>query len=296
VLVLALSLLAAPLVAACAGPEGDDSGKVRVLTSIALLADFVRQVGGDRVVVDTLVPAGADPHTFQPAPRDVRKITQARAIFINGTGLEGGLVDTVEQNRQKDATTVVLSEGLQALRTAGGKEPGTTEDNPHFWLDVRHAMTYVQRIRDGLIAVDPDGAGTYRSNADAYLRQLAELDREVEAAVATIPAQRRKLVTFHDAFPYFAQRYGLQIVAVVIRSPGREASAQEVADLTREIRNSGVPSVYKEPQFNARILELAARDAGVQVRSLYSDSFSGDVTNYVELMRYNARQVSEGLK
>jgi zinc/manganese transport system substrate-binding protein/manganese/iron transport system substrate-binding protein len=292
---LALATVFAVLSVACRG-TGSDDGKLHVLTSLALFGDFVQQVGGDRIVVDSLVPVAADPHTFQPSPRDVRKITQAKLIVLNGTALEGAMADTIEKNTPKQAHTVVLSEGLQTIETESDEEPGTYEDNPHFWLNARYAMIYVERIRDGLTAIDPHGAETYRQNADRYLQQLADLDREVETAMTSIPSQRRKLITFHDAYPYFAQRYGLEIVAVAIRSPGREASAQEVAELTREIQRYSVPTVYKEPQFNARILELAARDAGVQVRSLYSDAFSNEVHSYLDIMRYNARQLVEGLK
>lgn len=280
----------------CRSSAGGESGKIRVLTSIELFSDFVKQVGGDRVQVEALVPATADPHTFQPSPRDVRKISQAQLIVLNGAGLEASMIDTIKANLAKETQIVVLSEGLRAIQTESDEEPGKQEDNPHFWLNVRYAMTYAERIRDALAAVDPEGAEIYRQNADRYLQQLAELDREVAAAIATIPPERRKLVTFHDAFPYLAERYGLEIVAVAIRSPGREASAQEIAELAREIRRHNVPTVYKEPQFNARLLELAARDAGVQVRNLYSDAFSKEVSSYIDLMRYNARQLAEGLQ
>lgn len=282
---------------ACGETSGDTQhDKLRVLTSIALFSDFVRQVGGDRVEVEALVPGMADPHTFQPSPRDVRKIQQAQIIVLNGTGFERVLQDTIERNRSRQTPILVLSEGLRAIQTESEEEPSVRVDNPHFWLNPRYAIVYVERIRDGLSTLDPQGAEIYAQNAAHYREQLMDLDREIEAAIATIPRERRKLVTFHDAFPYLAERYGLEIVAVVIRSPGREASAQEVAELSRELRRHNIPTVYKEPQFNARILELAAKDAGVQVRMLYSDALSPEVNSYSALMRYNAQQLVEGLR
>jgi ABC-type Zn uptake system ZnuABC Zn-binding protein ZnuA len=171
----------------------------------------------------------------------------------------------------------------------------TLEDNPHLWLNVQNGITYVERIRDALITVDPAGADVYRANADAYLAELRTLDQEVATAVESIPPERRKLVTFHDAYPYLAQRYGLQIVGFVVESPGKEPSAQDVANLTQAIEDEGVPAVFTEPQFSARILELAADDAGVQVCSLYSDAFSDDVQSYVDLMRFNAAELTRCL-
>jgi zinc/manganese transport system substrate-binding protein/manganese/iron transport system substrate-binding protein len=171
----------------------------------------------------------------------------------------------------------------------------TLEDNPHLWLDVQNGMTYVERIRDALITVDPAGADVYRANADSYLAELRTLDEEVAAAVESIPPERRKLVTFHDAYPYLAQGYGLEIVAAVVESPGQEPSAQDVADLTQAIEDEAVPAVFTEPQFSARILDLAADDASVDVCVLYSDALTDDVASYVDLMRFNARELARCL-
>ena len=157
------------------------------------------------------------------------------------------------------------------------------------------AARYVERIRDALIEQDPEGRDAYEANTAAYLRELDELDREVEAAVESIPAENRALVTFHDAFPYLASRYGLEIVAVVVPSPGQEPSAQDVAELVEILQSRGVPAVFKEPQFNATVLELAADDAGVRVLDLLSDAYTDGVGSYIELMRFNLRQLQEGL-
>lgn len=289
---LVVAALAA-LAAACGGGGGgaptSGDGQVRVVTSLAVFADLVRQVGGERVQVTALLPPGADPHTYQLPPNRVAAIVQADAVFINGLGLEASIEDVLANNAQ--GRLLRLAEGLPALEVGEGGAEGRRLANPHLWLDVRNAMRYVERIRDELSRLDPEGADLYRGNAQRYLAELAGLDEEIAAMVASIPPQRRKLVVFHDAFPYFARRYGLTLVGFVIESPGREPSAREVADLVAAIGREGVPALFREPQFNARILELAAKDAGVAVGVLYSDAWGGDVNSYAEMMRFNAQQL-----
>jgi ABC-type Zn uptake system ZnuABC Zn-binding protein ZnuA len=281
-----LGLALALLVAACGDGRGagDTGGKVRVVTTLGIFADFARNVGGDRVEVTALLPPGADPHTYELAPAQVADITRADVIFVNGLEFEEAALDAIERNAPADSPIVTLSEGLHPL-----------DGNPHFWLDVTYAMRYVERIRDTLVGIDTEGAATYRRGAAQYLATLEALDREFAEAVARIPPDHRKLVTFHDAFRYLAERYGLDVVAFVVAAPGREPSASDVADLAIKLREQGIPCVFKEPQFNARILELAARDAGVEVRELYSDALSSEVPTYVDMMRFNMRQLEAGL-
>jgi ABC-type Zn uptake system ZnuABC Zn-binding protein ZnuA len=267
---------------ACGGQQGDGTGRLSVVTSLELFADFVRQVGGADVEVTALLPSGADPHTFELAPARVADLAHADLVFMNGLGLEGRLRGVIETNA--GGPVVELAAGLP-----------TIDDNPHLWLDPQLAARYVERVRDALIEHDPTHRDTYTANAQAYLDRLAQLDVEFADAIASIPPERRKLVTFHDAFPYLAQRYGLEVVAVVVPSPGQEPSAQQVAALARAIQDEGVPAVYKEPQFNASVLELAARDAGVRVLDLLSDAYIEGVDSYLGLMQFNLRQLQEGL-
>lgn len=281
-----------------AGPStGEET--VEVVTSINVFADFVRQVGGDRVSVTPLLPSGADPHTFEPSPRDAQTINAADLIVLNGLGLEASLEQVINNSRNPDSLVLVLSDGLTPIEAEHSEEgegqasehEHEHDSNPHLWLDVRYAMTYVERIRDALIQVDPRNADRYRQNTEAYLRELDALDREIAEQIAMIPPERRKLVVFHDSFPYFAERYGLEIVGFVVKSPGREPSAQEVAELAQRMRDEGVPAVFREPQISARVLELAAADARVRLGVLYSDSLAEGITTYVEMMRANARQL-----
>jgi ABC-type Zn uptake system ZnuABC Zn-binding protein ZnuA len=281
----AVALLASVLLAACQ-EEKEEGGapKVKVVASLAIFADFVRQVGGDRVDVSTLIPAGADPHTYDPPPGRVVRLTEADLVIVNGLGLEAPLEDVVEENTPSSTPIIELAQGLSVVTN-------DESANPHLWLDVQNGIDYVERIRDALVQIDPAGADAYRSNADSYLAELRTLDQEVAAAIDSIPSDRRKLVTLHDSFPYLAQRYGLQVVGVVVASPGKEPSAKDVADLVEAIASEDVPAVFKEPQFNARILELAADDAGVEVCTLYSDALDKKVDTYVKLMRFNAKEL-----
>lgn len=285
-LLLIGSLLAiAALAAACDGKQGPASSKAgpKVITSIELFADLIRPVAGDRADVVALVPAGADPHTYEPVPSKIADISEADLVLINGLGFEETLMDVIENNVRSGAPVIEMSAGLPVLQ---GDQQAT--GNPHLWLNVRNAVHYVEVARDALIQVDPDGQAVYDANAQPYLAQLEGLDGQVQQSADSIPAERRKLVTFHDAFPYLAERYGLDLVGVVVRSPGQEPSAGEVADLARKIEDQNVPAVFKEPQFSARVLDLAAEDAGVEVCTLYSDAFGDGVDSYVKLMQFNA--------
>jgi len=287
-ILIGLLLATAGLAAACGGKGKQSPPKAgpKVVTSIELFADLIRHVGGDRAQVTALVPAGADPHTYEPVPSKVVDVSKADLVLINGVGLEETLMDVIKNNVRSGVPVIEMSAGLPVLE-AGDQGTG----NPHLWLNVRNAMHYVEAARDALIQVDPQGEAEYGANAQKYLAELEDLERQVEQSIASIPAERRKLVTFHDAFPYLAERYGLELVGVVIRSPGQEPSAGEVADLTTTIRAENVPAVFKEPQFNARVLELAAKDAGVQVCSLYSDAFGDGVDSYVKLMQFDASEL-----
>jgi manganese/iron transport system substrate-binding protein len=303
------------LAAACGGNDEGKSatvsgaGPVRVATSISVLADMVRQVGGDRVTVISLIPPGADAHTFQPAPKDVKKLGDVRAVFVNGAHLEESLDGVLSNNVPRSAKTVTLSEGIEAIdfeqEPVGAASKSSDDDehddeeeggNPHFWLDVQNAKRYVQRIRDTLIEVDAEGRAAYTANSERYLKELDETDAYVRSQIDTIPKEQRKLVTFHDAFPYFAKAYGLELTGYVVRSPGREPSAQEIKTLSDTLRRQSVRAVFKEPQLNARLLERAAKDAGVKVESLYSDALTKEITSYVQMMRVNADTVARGLR
>jgi zinc/manganese transport system substrate-binding protein/manganese/iron transport system substrate-binding protein len=295
-----------------AQPAATPSGqRVVVVTSLPLFATMVEAVGGDLVAVSAVLPPGTDPHTYQPAPRDVAKLAQAALVVYNGGDLDPWMERQLEAVGSR-ARIVVLSEGLEpppgveAEHEHEHEHEGTPEAekhghdhehgvNPHFWLDPDFGIVYVERIAEALAEVDPAHAETYRANAERYSQEIRAFDEWAKGQIATIPPERRKLVTFHDAFPYFAAHYGLELVGVVILSPGREPSPQEVAQLVERIRQEGVPAIFVEPQFNPKLAQTIAQEAGVQVLELYSDAAPAGL-DYLGMMRQNVTNVVEGLR
>lgn len=305
-----LALIAAASLVACNGtatPAPRDTstatapaaaGEIRVVVSLPVFVSLAEAVGGDRVQVSSIVPAGTDPHTYQPTPRDAQALAEAKVIFVNGLGLEGWLGDLIA-SAGSGARVVELAEGLQAIQDEPGQatpEPEHVHEagNPHLWLDPDYAIAYVRRIARSLEEIDPDGAATYRANAERYIAEIQEFDAWAKGQVERVPSERRKLVTFHDAFPYFAEHYGLELVGVIVLSPGREPSPQELAQLVDLIRQQGVPAIFTEPQFNPKLAETLAREAGVRVLELYSDTPPAG-EDYIGMMRQNIEHVVEGL-
>jgi ABC-type Zn uptake system ZnuABC Zn-binding protein ZnuA len=260
----------------------------RIVASTTVLADLVRTVGAGRLSeVTSVVPAGVDVEDYSPTPADLRTVSQANLLVMNGLALDRWVPKLVE-SANPGLPTLVLSDGLPLL----------DEDNPHLWLDVQYARAYVQKIHDRLVTVDPQGAPTYDENTTNYLAQLDELDQWIQQQVQTIPPDRRKLVTFHDAYPYFAARYGFELIGVITPSPGQDPSAGELAELIAAVKAANVPAVFSEAQFSPRLVETLANEAGVTrvVTDLYNDSL-GDppVDSYVGMMRYNVERIVQAL-
>jgi manganese/iron transport system substrate-binding protein len=292
-LLLLVPVIAMAVVASsCSGGvKASSSGKVRVVTSAELFADFIRNVGGDRVQVTALIPADADPHTYEPVPRKVQDVANADLIAINGVDLEATLMSLINNNVRKGVPVIEMSAGLPII----GGDTSEPAGNPHLWMDPQNVVHYVEQVRDGLIKIDPAGEATYTANAAAYVQQLNALDKEIASAISSIPPDKRKLVTFHDSFPYFAQRYGLTIVGTVVESPASEPSARAMASLEDKIRNENIEIVFKEPELNTQLLEMAAQDAGAKVMTLLNIAYADDVHSYIEMMRFDAQQLVQGL-
>ncbi len=300
------------LVAACgpvlvsawslAGQGPSDGRGLPVATSNTVLADLVRNVGGDAVRVRALAPAGADSHTFQPTPDAIKALSQARAVFFNGSGLEEWWDKTMRSARRPGVPVVELSEGLASLRMPGqdhGRQVKADEADPHAWLDPILAKVYVERIRDALAKADAANVPMYTERARAYATRLDELDTWIRGQVEQIPRERRKLVTFHNAFQYFAKRYGLAVGGYVVSSPGKEPSAKALADLVRRIKDERVPAVFAEADFNAKLIETLGRDAGVRVvTNLYDGSLSDGppADTYINMMRHNVTTMVNALR
>ncbi len=300
---LVLALLLILVLAACGSNVGTATSSgasdnatptpnaIPVVVTLPVFVSMAQAVGGSHVSVSSVVPPGVDPHSYQPTPSDVRKVAQAKAIFVNGAGLETWMNGLIESAGGSNAPVYTLSEGLNAdVQTASGTETG----NPHFWLDPTDAIHYVQRIQQGLSERDPAHAADYQANAGRYIAQIQDFDTWAKAEIDKIPADQRKIVTFHDAFPYFGQHFGLTVVGVIEKSPGRDPSAKELADLVDQIKAEQVKAIFNEPQFNPKLSNSLAKEAGVKTLTLYSES-PPDGEDYIEMMRQNITTVVEGL-
>ncbi len=310
--IAAAALLAGALLAACgrypgsgtpvSGTPGADP--IRVVTTTTVFADLVRQSGGAAVTVDSLVPRNADPHTFEPKPSDVRRVAEADLVVMNGFGLDDWMRPMLVEARKVGAGVVVLAEDLPGVTYLRGSEDqaGTTTDgtggvgaafNPHLWLDATLASRYVERIATALKAVRPELAAGIDASAAAYQARLTTLDQEIRARLAAIPADRRRIVSYHDAFPYYALAYGLEVVGVAVAAPGQEPSAGEIAALVDAIRAAHVSAILSEAQFSPKLVEQLAQETGVSVvHDLYTDAL-GDppADTYEGLLRLDTDRI-----
>ena len=309
--VLVFLVLGSVLVAACDAGSGGGSdggqGGTKVVATTTVLADMVRKVGGDHVDVASLVPPGGEVHTFDPTPSDLARVADATLIVMNGLGLDEWL-GQVATNSGTTAEIVELAEGLDGVDyLAGaehaGDEPGADdghgdeEVNPHLWLNVAYGVKYAERIGDALARVDPDNAADYAAGTRAYTARLTELDTWARDQIAAIPESSRTIVSFHEAFPYFAAAYGLEIVGTIVDAPGQDPSAGEIAGLVEAIRASGATAIFSEAQFSPELADTVAREAGITIESnLYNDSL-GDppADSYEGLIRWDVERVVAAL-
>lgn len=285
----ALALLLATA-AACSGSASPPPQGLRVVATTTVLADLVHQVGGERVIVTTLVPKGGEVHTFDPRPSDIVAVTNAQLVFVNGLGLDDW-VERLTRDAGATASIVRLADSIPADRLIGDPDAGTP--NPHLWLDPANAMDYARSIGDELGSADPAARAAFEARAEAYADRLRALDGWARAQFATISAADRRIVSFHDALPYFAAAYGLKIEGVVVPAPGQDPSAGEVAALIDAIRRSGVKVVASEIQFSDRLARAIADETGASVvADLYTDSLgSPPVDSYEGLIRWDVERL-----
>jgi zinc/manganese transport system substrate-binding protein len=295
---LAATALAAVFVAASARAQD----RLNVIASFSILGDLVKNVGGDRVEVGTLVGPNGNAHVYAPSPGDAKKVADAKLVFVNGLGFEGWLERLVKASGTK-APIVVATKGIKPLERAGGHDHDHDHDHgradPHAWQSVANAKIYVANIRDALIAADPAGKDAYLANAAAYLAKLDALEREVREVIAKIPADRRRVITSHSAFGYFQDAYGVSFTAPQGVSTEAEASAKDVAAIITQIKKQKVAAVFLENVTDPRLVEQIARETGAKVGgTLYSDALTddkGDATTYTDLIRHNLRQLVAAL-
>jgi ABC-type Zn uptake system ZnuABC Zn-binding protein ZnuA len=298
---LLLSAVAAITLVACApggsqDPAAHGGVAVKAVATTTMIADLVRQVGGHRVEVKGIMAPGGDPHVYKPVPSDAEAISHAQVVFVNGLKLEHWIDDLIHNAGGEGKRVVVVSDGVAARKSPFD----ASVPDPHFWFDVKRWRQAATNVEKALSALDAPGASVYAANARLYDAQLASLDGWVRERVKAVPAERRKLVTSHDAFAYFGESYGFQVVPVQGISTDAEASTQDVARVVDLVKQVGVKTLFVETSVNPKLIEQVARETGSKVGgALYSDS-TGPLDSpggtYVGMVRDNVSLLVEGLK
>ncbi|MEY9181607.1 zinc/manganese transport system substrate-binding protein [Bradyrhizobium sp. USDA 326] len=282
ILFCALLLVAAPLHAA---------ERLNVVASFSILGDFVRNVGGDRIDLTTLVGPDGDVHVYTPAPADAKRVADAKLVIVNGLGLEGWLPRLVQSSGSK-ATVVVASAGIVPLKLGSAADP-------HAWQSVPNARIYVTDIANALAAAVPGEADFFRAQAKAYLEKLETLDREIRDAVAKIPPERRKVISTHDAFGYFSAEYGIRFIAPLGVSTETEPSARDIAAIISQIKAQKIPAVFLENISDDRLIRRIAAESGAKVGgTLISDGLTGEkgaAPTYIDMVRHNIKALTSAL-
>ncbi len=307
---LAAAMACAPASAAdreAVGSPGE--ARLRVVATFSLLADIVAQVGGDRVLVGSLVPAGGDMHVFEPGPNHARQLAEAGLVVGNGLGLEGW-IDRLVRSSGYRGPVLLASRGIEPLRDAqvagdrhahrlGAGDRHAEGIDPHAWQSVPNMKRYVGNIADGLCEQQPTGCDAFRANAERYVARLDLLDRDIRAMLAPIPAERRKVITSHRAFGYYAREYGVTFLAPAGLGTGAEPSAAAVGRLIRQIREQQVTAFFVEGISDSRLIDrIRAETGGASPGTLFSDSLSapeGPAASYEAMMRFNTAAITAAL-
>ncbi|MBS1164701.1 MAG: periplasmic solute binding protein [Proteobacteria bacterium] len=303
-------LFLASLLAVLAASSALATDRLPVVASFSILGDMVSRVGGDRVAVAALVGPDGDAHVYEPTPDDIKAVAGAKLLVVNGLGFEGWMDRLAEASGYKGPVTVA-SNGVIPRKMAeeeGGHNDADASSHadqahqgidPHAWQDVANAVTYVKNIAAGLDTADPQGKAMYDANAAAYIAELEALDAEARSTMAALPADRRKIITSHDAFGYFGAAYGLTLLAPEGMSTESEASAADVARIIRQIRDDAIPAIFVENIKDRRMIDqIAAETHAVVGGELYTDALSakdGPAPTYVDMIRHNIGTLTEAL-
>lgn len=294
-------------------PAGLDGSKLRVVATTSIIGDVVSQVGGEGIELTILMGPGQDPHSYEPAARDLTAVANAHVVFVNGWSLEEGLLDDLS-NVAEDAPLVPVSANISPL--AAGEEPEEDENeeeqdhlhkgaDPHVWLDPHLVRQWVENVRQALSELDPANGALYERNAVAYLAELEELVAYYDEQIASIPPDQRKLVTNHNALAYFASRYNFEVIGTVIPSASTvaEPSASTLANLVQAMKEAGVCTIFAETTINPQLAEAVAGELDncqtVQVLTLYTGAIGpqdSGADSYTAMMRANVATIAKGLK
>jgi len=271
---------------------------IPVVATFSILGDLVKNIGGDRVVVATLVGPNGDVHVYSPTPGDAKSLSAAKLVFVNGLGLEGWLTRLISASGSS-APIVVASAGIKPRQMLDPHDADRTVIDPHAWQSIANAKIYVANIRDGLGRADPAGKAIYDANAKNYLAKLDALDDEAKDAIGKIPADRRKVITTHYAFGYFGDAYGMAFIALEGFSTDAEPSAKDIATIITLIRREKIPAVFMENISDPRLMREIASETGTTIGgTLYSDALSqpdGPAGTYIDMMRHNLREFDKAL-
>jgi zinc/manganese transport system substrate-binding protein len=291
-------LTAIALTATLAASPAVAQTKLKVVATISIIGDLTKNVGGDRVDVATLVGPGADAHVYSPTPADVNKLTDAKLVIVNGLGLEGWMARLVKASGTK-APLLTATKGVKPRKMEDEHHAGRVVSDPHAWQSIANAKIYVANIRDGLTKADPAGKQAYEANATAYTAKLDELEKDVKAAISTIPADRRRIITTHDAFGYFGDAYGMEFISPEGVSTESEASARDVAKIITQIKKQNIPAVFMENISDPRLMEQIAKESGAKIGgTLFSDALSdekGPAPTYIDMMQNNIARFKAAL-
>lgn len=293
--VASLALLLAGLSAPAAGAAGaQDAPKLKVLTTFTILADMARNVGGDRLDVESITRPGAEIHGYEPTPDDIVKAQSADLILLNGLGLERWFEPFY--SNVEDVPSVVLTEGIAPIPIAGGDYDG--KPNPHAWMSPRNALVYVENIRLAFGRLDPANAATYDANAAVYSAQITGVDQQLSTSLAALPPNQRALVTCEGAFSYLTRDYGLREIYIWQVNADSEGTPQQIATVIEAVRANGVPAVFCESTINTDAQQQIAEESGARFAGvLYVDSLTeaGDAPTYLALLQYDVSAIIGGL-
>lgn len=295
---IGLGLVAGLIAALLGAGNAVAQERVKVVATFSILADLVKNVGGERIELTSLVGPNGDAHVYAPSPADAKKVTEAKIVFVNGLGFEGWIDRLVKASGSK-ATLAVASRTLKTRKSGDSHGHGHADADPHAWQSVANAKIYVGNIRDALSVADPAGKDVYAKNATTYLSRLDALEREVREAVGKVPADRRRVITTHDAFGYFQDAYGIEFVAPQGVSTEAETSARDVAKIIAQIRRQKIPALFLENISDSRLLNRIASETGAKIGgTLYSDALTpenGDAPTYIDMIRHNIKTLSVAL-
>jgi zinc/manganese transport system substrate-binding protein len=299
------------------------AAELKVVASFSIIADFAKNVGGDRVEISTLVGPDGDAHVYEPRPADAAALEGAKVVLVNGLQFEGFMSRLIEASGTK-ASVVEVTKGIEPLKSAEEEHAHEAEEkaeaghehdkaghdhgheghdhgefDPHAWQSIHNAETYVKNIADAFCQADKAGCATYTANSEAYIAKLGKLETDVKAAIEAIPADKRTVITSHDAFGYFEHEYGLKFIAPEGISTEAEASAADVAKLIDQVKHDKASAIFLENITNPRLIEQISTETGIKIGgTLYSDALSkneGPASTYIDMVRYNVNTLKAAI-